>query len=111
MYTSTFTFRKGEYDDEFYRLDAIIASVAREIPGYVGEESWENSEKGLISTVYYWETMEALLQLVRHPAHIEAKGKQAKWIDGFHIVIAQVVKSYGDGGIDHPMSRGASLVG
>lgn len=104
MYSATFTFAKGEYDDEFHQLDKVIADVAKGIPGYLGEEAWENPSSGLISTVYYWETLEALQQLVQHPAHIAAKQKQAQWISGYHIVIAQVIRSYGDGGIRHPLS-------
>lgn len=103
MYTATFTFAKGEYDDEFHALDQAIAEVAKSIPGYLGEEAWENAASGLISTVYYWDTLDALQQLVRHPKHIEAKERQAKWIKGYHIVVAQVVRSYGDGGISHPL--------
>ena len=60
MFTSTFTFAKGQYDDAFHALDAVIAGVARAIPGYLGEEAWENAETGLISNVYYWDSMEAL---------------------------------------------------
>jgi hypothetical protein len=33
-------------------------------------ESWENTKTGLVSNVYYWESLEALEQLMRHPAHI-----------------------------------------
>ncbi len=104
MYSATFTFAKGEYDDEFHQLDQVIANVAKQVPGYLGEEAWENPSTGLISTVYYWETLDALQQLVEHPAHIAAKQKRAQWINGYHIVIAQVIRSYGDGGIGHPLS-------
>ena len=37
MFTSTFTFAKGQYDDAFHALDRVIADVARSIPGYLGE--------------------------------------------------------------------------
>lgn len=97
MYSSTFIFAKRQFDDEFHRLDAAIAEAARAIPGYVGEESWENSHTGLISNVYYWETMEALQALIAHPTHLEAKSKQARWLDGYQVVIAQVIRAYGDG--------------
>lgn len=107
MYTATFTFAKGEYDDEFHALDQAIAEVAKSIEGYLGEEAWENSASGLISTVYYWETLDALEQLIKHPMHIEAKARQAEWIDGYHIVIAQVLRSYGDGKIPHPLAATA----
>lgn len=53
MYSATFIFAKGDYDEEFHRLDAEIANAARAIPGYRGEEAWENPENGLICTVYY----------------------------------------------------------
>jgi heme-degrading monooxygenase HmoA len=104
MYTATFTFAKGEYDDEFHRLDEAIAEAAKSIPGYLGEEAWENAASGLVSTVYYWETLESLQQLIQHPMHLEAKERQARWINGYHIVVAQVLRSYGDGGIAHPLA-------
>lgn len=104
MYTSTFTFAKGEYDEEFHALDKVIADTAKAIPGYLGEEAWESPSTGLISNVYYWDSMEALEALMKHPAHLDAKQRQAKWLNGYHIVIAQVVGSYGDGGISHPLA-------
>jgi len=105
MFTSTFTFAKGDYDAEFFALDDRIAEVARAIPGYLGEEAWENATTGLISNVYYWESMAALQQLMSHPTHREAKQAQSRWLKGYQVVIAQVVRTYGDGGIPHPLGR------
>lgn len=104
MYTSTFTFAKGDYDAEFFALDATIAQIARAIPGYLGEEAWENAATGLISNVYYWDTMDALQQLMRHPYHREAKQAQGRWLKGYQVVVAEVISSYGDGGITHPLA-------
>lgn len=104
MYSATFTFAKGEYDNEFHRRDRAIAEVARSIPGYLGEEAWENPGSGLISTVYYWDSLEALQRLVEDPRHRAAKQLQGRWLNGYHITIAQVLRSYGDGGIAHPLS-------
>ncbi|WP_422018512.1 antibiotic biosynthesis monooxygenase family protein [Roseateles sp.] len=104
MFTSTFTFAKGDYDADFFRLDDTIAQIARAIPGYLGEEAWENAATGLISNVYYWDSMDALQQLMSHPAHREAKQAQGRWLKGYQVVIAQVVRSYGDGGIAHPLA-------
>lgn len=104
MYTATFTFAKGQYDDAFHALDKIIAQAARSIPGYLGEEAWENAETGLVSNVYYWESLEALQTLMKHPSHLQAKQHQARWLNGYQIVIAQVIGSYGDGGIAHPLA-------
>lgn len=103
MYSATFTFAKGQYDGEFHRLDQAIAEVAKAIPGYLGEEAWENPTTGLISTVYYWRTLAALQKLIEHPLYVAAKQQQAKWLNGYHIVIAEVLRSYGDGGIAHPL--------
>ena len=99
MYSSTFIFRAGQYDEEFHRLDQEIAEMARAIPGYLGEETWESASAGLIQNVYYWESEDALLQLIRHPTHLEAKSKQARWLDGYRVVIAKVIWEYGDGGL------------
>ncbi|MBN8489937.1 MAG: antibiotic biosynthesis monooxygenase [Burkholderiales bacterium] len=104
MFTATFTFAKGDYDDEFLRLDEAIAQVARSTPGYLGEEAWENPDSGLISTVYYWDSLEALQRLVDDPRHLAAKQLQGRWLNGYHITIAQILRSYGDGGIAHPLN-------
>lgn len=104
MYTSTFTFAKREFDNEFHALDHVIAQIARATPGYLGEESWENPANGLLSNVYYWQSMESLQALVQHPAHVDAKRRQQQWLAGYQVVIAKVVGSYGDGGIPHPLA-------
>ena len=56
MYSATFIFAKGDFDDEFHRIDQEIAEMARSAPGYLGEEAWENPSTGLVSNVYYWES-------------------------------------------------------
>jgi len=104
LYTSTFTFAKRQFDDEFHALDAVIAQVARDTPGYLGEEAWENPANGLVSTVYYWESMAALQALMQHPAHLQAKQRQQQWLAGYQVVISQVVGNHGDGGIAHPLA-------
>ncbi|GAA5185257.1 hypothetical protein GCM10025771_41060 [Niveibacterium umoris] len=104
MYSSTFTFATRQFDDEFHRLDAAIAEAAKSIDGYLGEESWENTATGLVSNVYYWESLEALQELMSHPAHIQAKALYSKWLNGYQVVIAQVLRSYGDGKLAHPLT-------
>lgn len=96
MYASTFIFRPGQYDDEFHRLDKQIAELAHTIPGYLGEETWENPATGMVQNVYYWESEEALRNLIEHPAHKEAKSKQARWLDGYRVVISKVLREYGN---------------
>jgi heme-degrading monooxygenase HmoA len=97
MYSSTFIFAKKQFDENFHALDQAISAAAREIPGYLGEEAWENPSTGLVSNVYYWESLEALQALMQHPKHQEAKAAQENWLDGYQVVISQIVKTYGDG--------------
>lgn len=105
MFSATFTFAKGEFDEAFHALDAEIAELAKSISGYLGEEAWENPATGLIANVYYWGSMEALQALVTHPRHLAAKEKQAQWLKGYQVVIAEIVHVHGDGGIAHPLAH------
>jgi heme-degrading monooxygenase HmoA len=96
VFSSTFIFAKKQYDDEFHALDAVIAEVAKNTPGYLGEESWENSTTGQVSNVYYWDSLEALQQLMKHLSHLEAKQKQSKWLNGYRVEISEIIRTYGD---------------
>lgn len=102
MYSATFIFDKKQFDAAFYQLDEEIAKIAKQTTGYIGEEAWENPETGRVSNVYYWQTMEGIHELMHHPKHLEAKAKQSNWLNGYHVVIAQVLRAYGDGAIPHP---------
>jgi heme-degrading monooxygenase HmoA len=104
IYTATFTFVARALDETFHELDNEIALIVKSIPGYLGEETWESASTGLISTAYYWETFDALKALMSHPKHLAAKEQQARWLKGYHVVIAQVIGCYGDGGIPHPLA-------
>ncbi|MEP6502406.1 MAG: antibiotic biosynthesis monooxygenase [Betaproteobacteria bacterium] len=97
VYSSTFIFAKKQFDDEFHRLDQIIAAAAKSLPGYLGEEAWENAGTGLVSNVYYWSSLESLQALLQHPAHLQAKAGQANWLAGYRVVIAEVMRAYGGG--------------
>ena len=105
MYSSTFIFAKRQFDDEFHALDQAIAEAAKSVPGYLGEECWENPATGLVCNVYYWQTMESLQALMSHPAHLQAKQRQAEWLAGYQVVIGQVIGCYGDQGLAHPLSE------
>ena len=96
IYSSTFIFAKKQFDDEFHRLDQEIAQAAKNLPGYLGEEAWENAATGVVSNVYYWSSLEALQALMSHPTHLKAKAAQANWLAGYRVVVAQVMRAYGD---------------
>lgn len=106
MYASTFIFGKKQFDARFHQLDQAIAEAAKRIPGYLGEEAWENPQTGLFANVYYWESLDALQALMQDPRHLEAKQAQAEWLDGYEVIISQVLRTYGDGRLDGlPTSR------
>jgi len=88
MYSATFIFDKKQFDARFQQIDAEIAVFARDTTGYLGEEAWEN--------------MQGLQELMQHPRHLEAKAAQANWLNGYQVVIAQVISAYGDGTFPHP---------
>ena len=105
MFTATFIFDTRQFDSDFHRLDALIAAAAKQTEGYLGEEAWEDPNSGRISNVYYWESQAGLKQLMAHPSHQEAKRRYSEWLSGYQVIIAEVVRCYGDRTIDHPTSR------
>jgi heme-degrading monooxygenase HmoA len=54
--------------------------------------------------VYYWESLESLQALMQHPQHLAAKAAQAKWLAGYQVIISQVLRTYGDAKISHPIA-------
>jgi len=101
MYSAAFIFKPGTYDDEFHRLNDLIDAAANATEGYLGAETWKSPDGEMFNALYYWETLEALQEFSRHPTHLEAKKQYSRWYDGYHIVISEVLKSYGDNTIAH----------
>ncbi|MEM9788690.1 MAG: antibiotic biosynthesis monooxygenase [Pseudomonadota bacterium] len=101
MISASFIFTETDLDDEFFTLDAMIAEAAEATPGFVGKENWVSPDGTIKNSVYYWTDKAALQVFSTHPRHLEAKKKYAKWYGGFHVVISEVVKSYGDGALRH----------
>jgi Uncharacterized enzyme involved in biosynthesis of extracellular polysaccharides len=58
--------------------------------------------------VYYWASLDALQVLMQHPAHLEAKAAQANWLDGYQVIIAEVLRTYGAAGFAHPAAAHGS---
>ena len=46
-----------------------------------------------------------LLGWVAARRHLQAKASQERWLNGYQVVIAKVLRSYGDGAMDHPTLR------
>jgi len=101
MYCAAFIFEAGAYDDDFHRLNAQIKAVAVASPGYLGVEQWQSPDGRRANATYYWSDLDALKAFSNHPAHQEAKRQFARWYDGYHIVISEVLRSYGNGTLAH----------
>lgn len=101
MYSAAFIFEPGTYDDEFHRLNALIDEAARATDGFIGTESWQSGDGKIRNATYYWESLESLQQFSRHPRHLEAKRQYTNWYNGYHIVVSEIVRSYGDERISH----------
>jgi len=101
MYSAAFIFRPGTYDEEFHRLNALIDEAAKSTEGFLGAESWQSKDGRTLNATYYWRSLEDLQRFSRDPNHLEAKKQYARWYDGYHIVISEIVRSYGDGAIPH----------
>jgi heme-degrading monooxygenase HmoA len=97
MYLAAFIFEPGEYDAEFHRLNALIGAAAKASPGYLGTESWVASSGKLRNVTYYWRDLDSLQAFSHDPNHLEAKREYARWYRGYHILVSQVLRSYGDG--------------
>jgi heme-degrading monooxygenase HmoA len=104
MYSVAFIWEPGTYDAEFESLDAIIESIAISIPGYMGVDLWKSDDGKRRNTTYYWDSLESLKILSDHPTHLEAKRRYAQWYNGYHVVISEIVRSYGDNAFPHATS-------
>lgn len=101
MYSVAFIFEPGDYDDDFYALDALILEAAESIAGYLGKESWQSADGKIFNSTYYWRDQQALKTFSSHPKHREAKRQYTTWYRGYHVVVAKVERSYGDGNLAH----------
>lgn len=101
MYSAAFIYEAGDYDGEFHRLNALIDAVARSMPGFLGSESWQTADASRRNATYYWDKLETLKAFSIHPIHQEAKRQYARWYKGYHIVVSEIIRSYGDGAITH----------
>jgi len=101
MFSAAFIFKPGTYDDEFHRLNGLIDAAAKATEGYLGVETWNSGDGKVLNATYYWESLEALKTFSRNPYHLEAKKQYSRWYAGYHIVISEVIRSYGDETIPH----------
>jgi heme-degrading monooxygenase HmoA len=108
VFTISFIFRPGTYDDEFHRLDAATQAVAESTEGYLGSETWWSDDRSVCNAVYYWEDLAHLSDFSQAIPHRAAKAAYERWYDGYQVVVAEVRGVYGDGRLPHltsPIAR------
>lgn len=101
MFSCSFIFTPGEYDDEFYRLDNSIQQYAESMTGYLGTDRWFSEDKLSKNVIYYFKDQESVREFANFSDHKEAKAKYARWYKGYQVVISEVKASYGDGNYPH----------
>lgn len=101
MFSAAFIFQPGTYDEEFHRLNGLIDAAAKANPGFIGAETWRSEDGKLLNATYYWDSLESLQQFSRHPDHLAAKKQYSRWYDGYHIVVSEIIRSYGDEAFAH----------
>lgn len=99
--SAAFIFEPGTYDARFLALDAKIEAAAVATPGYLGRETWQSEDGRLFNATYYWADLAALQAFSGNADHLEAKRDYKLWYKGFHIVISEVLRAYGDGSLEH----------
>lgn len=107
MFTATVS--KHNFDDALHAMDPRIAARARATPCCLGEKSGASPVTGLEANVY-WETLEALQSLMKHPYHLAAKRQQSGWLQGYHLMNAEVAGLHDDRAIAHPLRYGGARV-
>lgn len=75
---------RGTFDDEFHRLNKLIDTAAKATEGFLSPE-----------------TRQALDGKTLNANHPEARKQVSRWYDGYHIVVSEVIRSYGDNAIPH----------
>ncbi|NHH83334.1 hypothetical protein DRA46_05472 [Burkholderia gladioli] len=41
---------------------------------------------------------------MKNPVHLEAKSAQANWLDGYQVIVSEVIRTYGDSKLAHPLA-------
>ena len=109
MFSISFIFKPGTYDDEFHRLDAATEAVANGTEGFLGSETWWSKDGTACNAVYYWEDLKHLSGFAQAVTHKEAKASYDRWYDGYQVVVAEIRTVYGDGRLDHITSPIANI--
>jgi heme-degrading monooxygenase HmoA len=101
VFSISFIFKPGTYDDEFQRLDAAVGAVAKSTEGFLGSESWWSKDGTKCNAIYYWADLKHLSDFAQAMPHKEAKASYDRWYHGYQVVVAEIRSAYGDGRLEH----------
>ncbi len=104
MLSASFIFTETRLDDEFFRLDGLIAQAAEATPGLLGKENWVTTHGTKKNSVYYWEDHAALKVFSGHPLHMQAKRQYEKWywrVPRCHLGGGQILRRWRIGALAH----------
>ena len=90
MFSVSFIFRPGAYDEEFHRLDAATQAIAEATKGFLGSEAWWSDDRAVCNAVYYWEDRRQLAVYARAIPHRAAKARYDRWYDGYPGILTAV---------------------
>lgn len=101
MFCVQFIFDAGGLTEEFFEIDGLIDQAANANDGFIGKDNWVAKGGSRFNSIYYWQNEASLKAFSQHPKHLEAKRRYQEWYNGFHVVISEIIKTYGDGAFDH----------
>ncbi len=92
-------------DDEFHRLNKLIGAAAKATAGLPGPETWRSLDGKTLNATCCRESLDALKEFSGNAHHLHAKRQVSRWYDGYHIVVWEVIRSYGDQTMPHITSN------
>lgn len=104
LFLSSFIFEKSQYDDAFFRPDALIESFTKNLPGFIGMESVADTMSGRTINNYYWRNREDMEKLMTNITHQQAKQQSQKWINGYQVIIAEIQGAHNNN-LPHPLAE------
>lgn len=107
MINCQFIFRPGAYDEDFHALDGQIDAFARSLAGFRGVETWRSDDGSVTNASYFFDDLAAVRELSQFAQHRVAKAEYARWYEGYQIVVAEIVSTYGDGRLPHVTRDGS----
>ncbi|QIA07274.1 antibiotic biosynthesis monooxygenase family protein [Draconibacterium halophilum] len=89
-YAVIFTTLRNNIDDGYVEMARRMVELAKQQPGFLGEES-ARDELGI--TVSYWESLEAMKEWKQNIDHLQAQklGKE-KWYKKYKLRVVHVVR-------------------